>query len=369
MVAAGLTLGNTCFAEDETGEEPDNIEKLVTATEQDRIMIVNGEVHVDKNYFAPIPASVVSSAPDKRVYINLTKYEDKFGNDIRAGRRMGFGDDTIIKYLDAPYFDMPFHEIEELFGEKIKQYRENGDNDDLILYKIYTMHNVWVDYKFNKTITPTHSPTVANIGTAPQVMPESQADKIDSTADTIIGIIMSGMILFVLVLIRLIWINLLWERKNESESKSRSTQNQKHAHIGVADEETPVSIIERQTVRETPNNEFQNLEQGKKLVSDYNRNKVVYCHRRKTNNVPFYIGLGSIKRAYNFKKRNNKWHQVFQEHGCKVEILHQGLTPDEAAAIEIRLIREYRKEFPGQMTNISDGGETGTTNYRRRAYR
>lgn len=98
-------------------------------------------------------------------------------------------------------------------------------------------------------------------------------------------------------------------------------------------------------------------------------NKVVYCHRRKTNNVPFYIGLGSIERAYNFKSRNYKWKNVFHEHGCAVEILHHGLTPEEAAAIEIRLIREYRKEFPGQMTNISNGGETGTNSYRRRAYR
>jgi hypothetical protein len=104
-------------------------------------------------------------------------------------------------------------------------------------------------------------------------------------------------------------------------------------------------------------------------IDDQPRNKVVYCHRKKTDMQPFYIGLGSINRANDFVSRNYKWKRVYELHGCHVEILHRNLTPAEAAEIEIALIAEYRRRYPGQMTNLTDGGETGTRNYGRRTRR
>ena len=89
------------------------------------------------------------------------------------------------------------------------------------------------------------------------------------------------------------------------------------------------------------------------------RNKIVYLHRRKSDGLPMYVGIGSIKRAYNFYSRNDYWKNVYSKHGVTVEILHDNLTWDEACSIEIKLIKEYREKYPDSMTNISCGGETG----------
>lgn len=100
-------------------------------------------------------------------------------------------------------------------------------------------------------------------------------------------------------------------------------------------------------------------EDRQELVNDEPRDKVVYLHRRADDLQPFYIGIGSLKRANDVCSRNYYWTNVYKKHGRIVEILYSDLTSDEACELEIRLIKEYRSKYPDSMTNLSDGGEGG----------
>lgn len=80
--------------------------------------------------------------------------------------------------------------------------------------------------------------------------------------------------------------------------------------------------------------------------------KVVYLHRRATDGIPFYIGMGELRRAYTSNGRNHKWHEVNNQHGRHVEIICSNLTKHDALHIESALIAKYRRDFPGYITNI-----------------
>lgn len=86
-------------------------------------------------------------------------------------------------------------------------------------------------------------------------------------------------------------------------------------------------------------------------------NKVVYIHRKKTDNSVFYVGMGSLKRAY-CKQRNEWWNKVVDKHGYIVEIYKDGLTQEEAFELEIELIAKYgRRDLKnGQLINQTKGG-------------
>tara|TARA_R110000803_G_scaffold168326_1_gene231451 strand:+ start:73 stop:687 length:615 start_codon:yes stop_codon:yes gene_type:complete len=60
----------------------------------------------------------------------------------------------------------------------------------------------------------------------------------------------------------------------------------------------------------------------------------VYIHYKKGTNIPFYVGKGSGKRAYEYKKRNDKWLDTYNNFGYDVEIIEDGLTDDEALFFE-----------------------------------
>jgi hypothetical protein len=85
--------------------------------------------------------------------------------------------------------------------------------------------------------------------------------------------------------------------------------------------------------------------------------KVVYLHRKKTDNSVFYVGMGNLKRAYS-KQRTDWWNKVVNKHGYIVEIYKDGLTQEEAFQIEIELIEKYGRIDlkTGQLINQTNGG-------------
>jgi hypothetical protein len=87
--------------------------------------------------------------------------------------------------------------------------------------------------------------------------------------------------------------------------------------------------------------------------------KVVYLHRKKTDNSVFYVGMGNLKRAY-CKQRPDWWNRVVNKYGYVIEIYKDGLTKEEACQIEIELIEKYgRIDLKnGQLINQTKGGIT-----------
>jgi len=88
-------------------------------------------------------------------------------------------------------------------------------------------------------------------------------------------------------------------------------------------------------------------------------NKVVYLHRKKTDNSIFYVGMGNLKRAYS-KQRSKWWNRVVDKYGYVIEIYKNGLTQEEAFELEIELINKYGRIDlgNGQLINQTKGGIT-----------
>jgi hypothetical protein len=87
-----------------------------------------------------------------------------------------------------------------------------------------------------------------------------------------------------------------------------------------------------------------------------------YIHHKPDNSI-FYIGKGSIKRAYSPSGRNVVWNRIVKKHGgFKVQILAQWLTEQEAFDHEIFLIDTFC-DMGYQLANIAKGG-SGSTGFR-----
>lgn len=88
-------------------------------------------------------------------------------------------------------------------------------------------------------------------------------------------------------------------------------------------------------------------------------NKVVYLHRKKTDNSVFYVGMGNMKRAY-CKQRSAWWNRIVDKYGYIIEIYKDGLIKEDAFKIEINLIEKYgRIDLKnGQLINQTIGGIT-----------
>jgi len=88
-------------------------------------------------------------------------------------------------------------------------------------------------------------------------------------------------------------------------------------------------------------------------------NKVVYLHKKKTDDSVFYVGMGNLKRAY-CKQRSNWWNKIVNKYGYVIEIYKDGLTQEQAFELEIELISKYgRIDLKnGQLINQTKGGIT-----------
>mgnify|MGYP000109030619 CR=1 FL=1 len=88
-------------------------------------------------------------------------------------------------------------------------------------------------------------------------------------------------------------------------------------------------------------------------------NKVVYLHRRNDDLSIFYVGMGSKKRPYSKRDRNNYWNNVVKKHGYYTEIVARNLSVQDAYELESFLIQEIgRKDLGlGNLVNMTDGGD------------
>lgn len=86
----------------------------------------------------------------------------------------------------------------------------------------------------------------------------------------------------------------------------------------------------------------------------------VYQHVRLDTNEVFYIGMGSNKkRAYSKDSRSEHWHNVVNKAGYSVQIIAEGISYQDALALEIQLVKVIgRKDLGlGPLVNKTDGGE------------
>jgi hypothetical protein len=89
---------------------------------------------------------------------------------------------------------------------------------------------------------------------------------------------------------------------------------------------------------------------------------VVYQHRRLDNNSIFYIGIGGKSRPHSKCKRSPHWNSIVNKYGYEVDIILSDLSPEEAKAWEVYLIKLHgkRNDKTGNLVNISDGGESAS---------
>lgn len=85
---------------------------------------------------------------------------------------------------------------------------------------------------------------------------------------------------------------------------------------------------------------------------------MVYLHRKKTDDSVFYVGMGSIKRAYVNANRGNWWNGVVNKYGYYVQIYKENLSKEEAFELEIELIEKYGRIDIGTgcLINQTSGG-------------
>lgn len=97
----------------------------------------------------------------------------------------------------------------------------------------------------------------------------------------------------------------------------------------------------------------------------------VYEHIRNDNGQCFYVGKGTIKRAYS-KSRNEHHDRIVNEYGMTVKIIKDGLTQSDAYQLERQIITDYvfnkgygidisgynnKPDEQGHLTNHTFGGD------------
>lgn len=88
----------------------------------------------------------------------------------------------------------------------------------------------------------------------------------------------------------------------------------------------------------------------------------VYClyqHITADTDEVFYVGIGSLRRPYTKKNRNNKWHEVVKKHGYRVDVLKIFTNREQLLEWEKFLISFYGRlsENAGPLVNMNIGTE------------
>jgi hypothetical protein len=87
---------------------------------------------------------------------------------------------------------------------------------------------------------------------------------------------------------------------------------------------------------------------------------VLYFHRNKDTEEVFYVGIGALKRSWDFSGRNFLWKSYVSKHGNPiVEIYKSNLTFLEAQYLECYFILQNGRKInnTGVLVNLSAGGE------------
>jgi len=87
--------------------------------------------------------------------------------------------------------------------------------------------------------------------------------------------------------------------------------------------------------------------------------KIVYFHIRKDSGEVFYVGIGNPDRAYDTWDRSIFWKRIVNKVGYNIEIIHTGLSLNEAIQYERKYIKKFgRRDLGlGNLVNMTDGGE------------
>ena len=87
--------------------------------------------------------------------------------------------------------------------------------------------------------------------------------------------------------------------------------------------------------------------------------KVLYAHRKETDGSIFYVGIGTEKRPYTNKSRNDYWYNTVNKYGYYVDILSKELSIEDALELEEFVICELgRKDLGnGNLVNLNNGGK------------
>ena len=85
---------------------------------------------------------------------------------------------------------------------------------------------------------------------------------------------------------------------------------------------------------------------------------VVYRHINLDSNKVFYVGIGTEKRAYDYKNRNKEWKTQADTSTIETEILFECNTREQAYQKEIEFINLYGRvdKQTGTLVNRTDGG-------------
>lgn len=88
----------------------------------------------------------------------------------------------------------------------------------------------------------------------------------------------------------------------------------------------------------------------------------MYKHIRRDNGEVFYVGISKSDfstRPYVKRSRNRVWKEIVKETKYDVEVIHSGITLEEAYKIEKELIAKHGKILygTGTLANVLDGGE------------
>jgi len=107
----------------------------------------------------------------------------------------------------------------------------------------------------------------------------------------------------------------------------------------------------------TPKRSLRKKQTDVDVISDF----YVYLHKDPKTGIPFYVGRGRGKRAYDRTKRNKDWHDFVQTIGgkFKVEIVEKDLRESDSGEIERDLIAKYgkKRDGAGPLVNWTAGGE------------
>jgi hypothetical protein len=87
----------------------------------------------------------------------------------------------------------------------------------------------------------------------------------------------------------------------------------------------------------------------------------VYLHKRKDNDVCFYLGSGNEERPYKKTSRNPNWQKVTSETDYYVEHLAEDLSRDEAITLENWYLEN--PDISWQLVNVARASENNILKY------